>query len=134
MATRASKSEQTAEKSRSRRLRKGEPGKALVPARSTRPGGRPLGQPNVLSRQAKDNIVEVFSNLGGVKAMTTWAKKNKDTFYTKLYARLIPKDVSHSADAGLEDLLTQLAQRAEQRSTDIADGDYVEIEAEERGD
>lgn len=63
--------------------------------------------------------------------MVTWAKKNKDVFYTKLYARLIPKDLSLSADAGLEELLTKLA---EQRGTEIADGDYVEVTAEKQSE
>jgi hypothetical protein len=94
-------------------------------------GGRAIGTPNKVSAQAKDNIVEVFVKLGGVPAMVTWAKKNKDTFYTKLYARLIPKDLSVSADAGLEELLTKLAER---RGTEIADGDYTEISAEQPSD
>jgi hypothetical protein len=94
-------------------------------------GGRAIGTPNKVSAQAKDNIVEVFVKLGGVPEMVKWARKNKDTFYTKLYARLIPKDLSVSADAGLEELLTKLAER---RSGDIADGDYTEITAEQPSD
>ena len=94
-------------------------------------GGRALGTPNKVSAQAKDNIVEVFQRLGGVTEMTKWARKNKDTFYTKLYARLIPKDVSHSADAGLEELLTQVAQRRSGDAPEIADGEYIEIAGHE---
>lgn len=63
--------------------------------------------------------------------MVTWAKKNKDTFYTKLYARLIPKDLSVSADAGLEELLGKLAEQRSGSGPEIADGDYVEIETEQ---
>jgi hypothetical protein len=83
-----------------------------------------------VTAQAKDNILEVFVGLGGVPAMIKWARKNQGDFYTKLYGRLIPKDVQHSASGGLEEMLAKLA---EQRSSqDTVDGDYTEIQAESR--
>jgi hypothetical protein len=66
--------------------------------------------------------------------MIKWAKDNKGAFYTKLYARLIPKDVSLSADAGLEELLAKLAEQRGGSGAEIADGDYTEISAESPSD
>lgn len=90
--------------------------------------GRAPGTPNKVSAQAKDNILQVFVNLGGVRAMTTWAKKNQDKFYTNIYARLLPKDVQVEAGQGLEELLGMLQQqRAEPESSYVVDGDYTEV-------
>jgi hypothetical protein len=77
---------------------------------------------------AKDNILEVFLRIGGVPEMAKWARKNRGDFYGKIYARLIPKDVTLGADAGLEELLTQLHDRHSSRDIPIVDGDYTEID------
>lgn len=70
---------------------------------------RPKGVPNKLGAQAKENIVAVFTRLGGTAAMAAWAERNKTEFY-RLYARLIPtetvaeiayRDVSELTDAEL---------------------------------
>lgn len=37
----------------------------------------------------KDTVAEVFDKMGGVKAMTDWAKKNPTTFYTQMYGKLV---------------------------------------------
>jgi hypothetical protein len=52
---------------------------------------RPKGVPNKLSAQAKENIVAVFTRLGGTAAMAEWARRNQSEFY-RLYARLISAD------------------------------------------
>lgn len=56
-------------------------------------GGRKAGTPNVISGLAKENIVAVFTRLGGTAAMAEWARKNQTEFY-KLYARLVPVQVA----------------------------------------
>lgn len=60
--------------------------------------GRPKGSPNKVTRDVKDNILAVFTRLGGTAAMARWAQNNQTEFY-RLYARLIPlqvhSDVAH---------------------------------------
>lgn len=97
-------------------------------------GGRALGTPNKVSAQAKDNILDVFLRIGGVPEMAKWARKNRGDFYTKIYARLIPKDVALGASAGLEDLLQQLAEKRSGHDADVADGEFTEIVPESSGD
>lgn len=46
-----------------------------------------------LQRNAQQAIAEVFENLGGVEALTAWAKLNPDKFYLFLWPRLLPKEV-----------------------------------------
>jgi len=55
--------------------------------------GRPKGSPNRVTKAAKEAFALAFESLGGVDALSTWARKNPGEFY-KLYARLIPTEVS----------------------------------------
>lgn len=41
---------------------------------------------------ARENIIAVFTRIGGTAEMAKWAKDNLTEFY-KLYARLVPVDV-----------------------------------------
>lgn len=54
---------------------------------------RTVGAKNKLGKLAKENIAAVFVRLGGTAAMAKWAEGNQTDFY-KLYARLIPTEVS----------------------------------------
>lgn len=55
----------------------------------TKVGGRKKGTPNKFPAQAKENIIAVFTRLGGTAAMALWAADNRTEFY-KLYGKLIP--------------------------------------------
>lgn len=64
-----------------------------------RPGaGRKPGSKNKFTLALKEDLIATAQNLGGVEAMTQWAKKNPTEFY-KLYIRLLPQtleaDVKH---------------------------------------
>jgi hypothetical protein len=57
-----------------------------------KPGpGRPKGSANKLTRAAKEAFGLAFDGIGGVEALTAWARDNQTEFY-KLYARLIPAE------------------------------------------
>ncbi len=47
------------------------------------------GRPNKVGATAKENILAVFTRLGGTAQMAKWASDNQTEFY-KLYGRLIP--------------------------------------------
>ena len=53
---------------------------------------RPKGAKNAVGATAKENIINVFSKLGGTRGMAKWAQNNPSDFY-KLYARLIPQQI-----------------------------------------
>jgi hypothetical protein len=59
----------------------------------TRGPGRPKGSVNKVTATAKENIIAVFSRIGGEAAMAKWALENLTEFY-KIYARLIPTEVT----------------------------------------
>jgi hypothetical protein len=70
------------------------------------------GTPNKMGATAKENIIAVFTRLGGTAQMAEWAKDNLTDFY-RLYARLIPQEVSghlnvtHTVDTGDAQTLAQ---------------------------
>ena len=61
-------------------------------------GGRVAGSKNKLSASAKENVIAVFTRLGGTAAMAKWAEENQTEFY-RLYGKLVP--LQHTgADGG----------------------------------
>ena len=75
------------------------------------------GSKNLVGATAKENVLAVFTRLGGTAAMAEWAEENKTEFY-RLYARLIPQEVAakvehtHKVEMGAEsELAARLAAR-----------------------
>jgi len=65
-----------------------------------RPGsGRKAGVPNKLSATAKQNVIEVFEQLGGVDHMKQWAIDNPNNFYN-IYAKILPTQTELSGPEG----------------------------------
>lgn len=62
---------------------------------------RTVGAKNKLSGMAKENIAAVFVRLGGTAAMAKWAKENQTEFY-RLYARLLPHEVTGEGGGPLQ--------------------------------
>jgi hypothetical protein len=75
--------------------------KGLQRGAPKRKRGRPVGSTNVVSGLAKENVIAVFTRLGGTHAMATWAKRNKTEFY-RMYARLMPHEVTTPPGQPLE--------------------------------
>ena len=51
--------------------------------------GRKPGVPNKMSATVKQNVIEVFEQLGGVDHMKQWAIDNPNNFYN-IYAKILP--------------------------------------------
>jgi hypothetical protein len=51
--------------------------------------GRKPGSPNKLSATVKQNVIDVFEQLGGVDHMTKWAQENPNNFYN-IYSKIMP--------------------------------------------
>lgn len=64
--------------------------------------GRPRGVPNKVTRNAKENILQVYERLGGAEGLYEWClqdPKNQGEFY-KFYSRLLPIDAQLSGPNG----------------------------------
>lgn len=59
-------------------------------------------------RYARETVLVAFEMIGGVDAMADWAAKNKGEFYTKLFPKVITREVDHNASEGVEELLEML--------------------------
>lgn len=53
---------------------------------------RPNGSKNKVTKTAKENVLAVFTRLGGTANMAKWAKENQTEFY-KMYGRLVPQQI-----------------------------------------
>lgn len=77
------------------------------PGQSGNPRGRKPGSPNKSTVAAKQAFQLAFDELGGVEALTTWARSNETDFY-KLFSKLIPQDVNATVrthEDALKDLI-----------------------------
>lgn len=63
--------------------------------------GRPKGSANKIERCAKKDALEVFWLLGGTQGMYEWAVLNQEAYYSKVFPKLIPKDVTSSGEMTL---------------------------------
>ena len=61
-------------------------------------GGRQRGTSNKLTTAAKEAIEKAFANIGGVDALTEWARANKDTFYSRVWTKIIPLQVGDEGE------------------------------------
>jgi len=68
--------------------------KSIVETNRKKPinSGRVKGVPNKTTKAVKDALQEAFEGLGGVVALTAWAKKEPTEFY-KIWAKLLPTEV-----------------------------------------
>ena len=55
------------------------------------------GIPNKYGKQVKENIIAVFTRLGGTDRMAQWAEDNLTEFY-RHYARLAPTEITTDQD------------------------------------
>lgn len=62
--------------------------------------GRPKGVPNKTTTAAKEAFALAFQKLGGWEALAEWAANDPDNLreFYKLYARLIPVDLTSGGD------------------------------------
>ena len=57
-------------------------------------GGRQAGTPNKLTATAREAIEKAFDGIGGVPALTDWAQGNQDAFYTRVWPKILPQQVT----------------------------------------
>jgi hypothetical protein len=91
---------------------------------------RPVGSKNKVGTQVKENIVAVFTRLGGTAEMAEWAKENKTEFY-RMYCRLAPTDITvditestpeRMTDSEIDARISDLEQRLSSGAVESASG------------
>jgi hypothetical protein len=80
-------------------------------------------------RYARECVLVAFEMIGGVERMADWADKNPTEFYTKLFPKVVTKEVELNASEGIEDLLLRLDGAARKSAPEPAlDADYEVLE------
>lgn len=59
--------------------------------------GRKKGKANNVTRSLKENILEAFERIGGVRNFAAWAEENQTEYYTKIFVKLLPTDIKVEA-------------------------------------
>ncbi|MBA3683759.1 MAG: hypothetical protein H0W72_00710 [Planctomycetes bacterium] len=69
-------------------------------------GGRQKGTPNKTTASVKEGLMLAFAELGGVAALTDWARSNPGDFY-RIWVRMLPHGVKGEihGHVTLEDLV-----------------------------
>ncbi len=80
-------------------------------------------------RYARECVLIAFEMIGGVERMADWADKNPEAFFTKVFPKVITKEVEVTASEGIEDLLLRLdgGERTTAREP-AADAEYEVLE------
>lgn len=67
-----------------------------------------------MQASVKEDVLAVFTRLGGTAAMAEWAAENPADFYTKLYAKMIPRNVDMEVQHSFVDDLNERLARAKE--------------------
>jgi hypothetical protein len=59
-------------------------------------GGK-AGVPRTKTKQAYEAIELAFEGIGGVKALTDWARENQSDFYKTIFPKIIPVQLTGEA-------------------------------------
>jgi hypothetical protein len=70
--------------------------------------GRKKGELNRTTVAVKEALLMAFDGIGGVSALTSWAKANQSEFY-RLYAKLLPREINVDANTVVRRALLELA-------------------------
>jgi hypothetical protein len=62
-------------------------------------GAKP-GVPRTKTKKAYEAIEAAFEGIGGVQALTTWARENQADFYKTIFPKIIPVQVNHADNEG----------------------------------
>ena len=68
----------------------------------------------------KNAGLAVFHMIGGVEAMAKWANANKSDYYTKIYPKLLEKQVEITDNRTIEDVVNDL-------DNEVIDVDYDRV-------
>jgi hypothetical protein len=76
--------------------------------------GRPPGSENKLSAEAKDVLVRAYTEIGGFEKFCEWVTSTPerlDTFYSKMWIRLLPMNIKDVVYKSYHELSIALADR-----------------------
>jgi len=73
-------------------------------------------------RFSRGAVIAAFEMMGGIETFALWALENQTDYYTKMFGKVIGREVEVKSTDGLEDMLTVLDAEPE----DIEEAEIVE--------
>ena len=71
-------------------------------------------------------VLTAVQQLGGQEFVTNWARENKTEFMTKLFPKIITREVEHEKKGSIEDII-EAAERLEQEKRTAIDTEFEEV-------
>lgn len=72
---------------------------------------------------ARECVMTAYHMIGGTERLADWADRNPTEFYTRLFTKVITREVEVTAGSGIEELLAQL-DRGGNSGGPTVDGEY----------
>jgi hypothetical protein len=76
-----------------------------------------------VGKYARNSVMTVYQMIGGDSAMAEWASENRGDFYTKMFTKIVQKEVEHSTAGSVEDMLEHL----DRKLVDITPGEFTDV-------
>lgn len=73
-------------------------------------------------RYSRGAVIAAFEMMGGLDTFASWAEENQSEFYTKLFGKLIGREVEHKSTDDLEGMLEIL----DGESEEVTDAEIIE--------
>lgn len=83
-------------------------------------------------RYSRGAVIAAFEMMGGVEAFARWAIENQSEYYTKMFGKVIGREVEVKSSDGLEDMLNILDGEAEEIEEDEAPKPQMKTMSETR--
>lgn len=61
-----------------------------------------------LGRYAREAVLTAFGQNGGVDWLADWARKNPDAFFTRVFPKIITKEIEVQATGNIDELIRRL--------------------------
>lgn len=84
-------------------------------AKGKKTGGRKAGTPNKQTKAVKQCIINAFEDIGGVQNLAKWATENQTDFYTKMWVKVMPTEITGEDGGDIQITVKKIVHSARDR-------------------
>tara|TARA_R110002020_G_scaffold341887_3_gene556453 strand:+ start:1903 stop:2157 length:255 start_codon:yes stop_codon:yes gene_type:complete len=82
-------------------------------AKGEKTGGRKKGTPNKQTVAVKQCILNAFEHIGGVANLAAWAEANPTDFYTKMWVKVMPAELTGTDGGDIQITINKVIRSAD---------------------
>jgi hypothetical protein len=79
-----------------------------------------------VGRHSRELTLTAFYMMGGIERFADWANSNPTEFYTKLFPKIITREIEVTASQGIEDLIKKMDAIGGQSQQEYLEAEVVE--------